>query len=205
MPTKLWLQRRSDCGNPRASDPAFERLQPGGSEVIEVLTQGVRWLLAITRTAAALFLISSVAINFVNIIGRYFFSVSIPWAEEIMLFLMVGSVFTGCCAVAWEGRQIRMDVMLVMLPPKLRGFFDLLAELALIATSVAVTVFAWPVITQLAAFDERSQAANFPLVIPQAMVPLGYSLMAVLVALRLLTRSQGATAHAAVAADASHT
>jgi TRAP-type C4-dicarboxylate transport system permease small subunit len=57
----------------------------------------------------------------------------------------------------------------------------------LIATAIAVTKFAWPVITQLAAFDERSQAANFPLVIPQAMVPIGYSLMALLVAVRLLT------------------
>ncbi len=41
-------------------------------------------------------------------------------------------------------------------------------------------------ITQLAAFDERSQAANFPLVIPQAMVPIGYTLMALLVAVRLI-------------------
>ena len=79
--------------------------------MIDGVVKGVRWLLAFTRTAAAIFLISSVAINFVNIIGRYFFSVSIPWAEEIMLFLMVGCVFTGCCAVAWEGRQIRMDVV----------------------------------------------------------------------------------------------
>ncbi len=58
----------------------------------------------------------------------------------------------------------------------------------LIATAVAITVFAWPVISDLAAFDERSQAANFPLVIPQAMVPIGYSLMALLVAVRLIVR-----------------
>jgi TRAP-type C4-dicarboxylate transport system permease small subunit len=82
--------------------------------VIDNVVKGVRWLLAITRTAAAVCLIASVAINFANIIGRYFFSISIPWAEEIMLFLMVGCVFTGCCAVAWEGRQIRMDVVLMM-------------------------------------------------------------------------------------------
>ena len=63
-----------------------------------------------------------------------------------------------------------------------------LSELALIATAIAVTVFAWPVIKDLAAFDERSQAANFPLVIPQAMVPIGYSLMGLLVAVRLLVR-----------------
>ena len=168
--------------------------------MIDAALQGVRWLLALTRAAAAIFLISSVAINFANIIGRYFFSISIPWAEEIMLFLMVGCVFTGCCAVAWEGRQIRMDVIIGMLPAKIRDFFHLLSELVLIATAVAIAAFAWPVITQLAEFDERSQAANFPLVIPQAMVPLGYTLMALLVALRLLVRRRPDAVHA----DASH-
>jgi TRAP-type C4-dicarboxylate transport system permease small subunit len=156
--------------------------------VIDGLVKGVRSLLALTRAAAAIFLISSVAINFANIIGRYFFSVSIPWAEEIMLFLMVGCVFTGCCAVAWEGRQIRMDVVINSLPPKLRELCNVLGELAMIAAAAAVAVFAWPVISQLAAFDERSQAANFPLVIPQAMLPIGYTLMALLVAVRLIVR-----------------
>jgi TRAP-type C4-dicarboxylate transport system permease small subunit len=161
--------------------------------MIEALATGVRWLLFITRTVAGICLIGSVAINFANIIGRYFFSVSIPWAEEIMLFLMVGCVFTGCCAVAWEGRQIRMDVVVSMLPPKVRDLLGLLSELVMIATAGAVAAFAWPVISQLADFDERSQAANFPLVIPQAMVPIGYTLMALLVAVRLMQRrpSQG--------------
>lgn len=154
--------------------------------MIDGVVKAVRGLLAITRTLAAVCLISSVAINFANIIGRYFFSISIPWAEEIMLFLMVGCVFTGCCAVAWEGRQIRMDVVVNMLPPKLRELVNALSELVLIATAIAVAVFAWPVIKDLAAFDERSQAANFPLVIPQSMVPIGYALMGLLVAIRLI-------------------
>jgi TRAP-type C4-dicarboxylate transport system permease small subunit len=117
-----------------------------------------------------------------------------------MLFLMVGCVFTGCCAVAWEGRQIRMDVIIAMMPTKVHDLFHLLSDLVLIAAAAAVTAFAWPVITQLAAFDERSQAANFPLVIPQAMVPIGYTLMALLVAVRLLTRRRPGTGRA----DASH-
>jgi TRAP-type C4-dicarboxylate transport system permease small subunit len=168
--------------------------------MIEAVLEGVRWLLTLTRAAAGIFLISTVAINFANIIGRYFFSVSIPWAEEIMLFLMVGCVFTGCCAVAWEGRQIRMDVIIAMMSAKVRDLFHLLSDLVLIAAAAAVTAFAWPVITQLAAFDERSQAANFPLVIPQAMVPIGYTLMALLVAVRLLTRRRPGAGRA----DASH-
>jgi TRAP-type C4-dicarboxylate transport system permease small subunit len=156
--------------------------------MMDALVKGVRWLLIVTRTASGICLLASVAINFVNIIGRYFFSVSIPWAEEIMLFLMVGCVFTGCCAVAWEGRQIRMDVVVSMLPDKVRDFLALLSELVMIATAAAITAFAWPVIAQLAAFDQRSQAADFPLVIPQAMIPIGYSLMGLLVAVRLMRR-----------------
>jgi TRAP-type C4-dicarboxylate transport system permease small subunit len=170
--------------------------------MMETIVNGVRWLLVVTRAAAGICLLASVAINFVNIIGRYFFSVSIPWAEEIMLFLMVGCVFTGCCAVAWEGRQIRMDVVVTMLPPKVRDFLALFSELVMIATAAAVAVFAWPVISQLAEFDERSQAANFPLVVPQAMIPLGYTLMALLVAVRLMQRPS--RADGAGGADASH-
>jgi TRAP-type C4-dicarboxylate transport system permease small subunit len=154
--------------------------------MIEGLLKGVRALLAFIRGASAILLACSVAVNFANIIGRYFFSVSITWAEEIMLFLMVGCVFTGCCAVAWEGRHIRMDVLVAMLPKQARDLLELSFELLLIATSALVAIFAWPVVSQLAEFDERSAAANFPMVIPQAMIPIGYTLMALFVAVRLL-------------------
>ena len=49
--------------------------------------------------------------NFANVVGRYFFNASIYWAEEVMLFLMVGCVFLGNGVVAWSGRQLRMDVI----------------------------------------------------------------------------------------------
>src|SRR5579885_1014217 len=106
--------------------------------MIETIVKGVHGLLAVTRTTSAICLISSVCINFINIVGRYVFSVSIPWAEEIMLFLMVGCVFTGCCAVAWEGRHIRMDVLLISLPKPLHDFFNLVSDLVLIGAAVVV-------------------------------------------------------------------
>jgi C4-dicarboxylate transporter DctQ subunit len=156
--------------------------------MIDRLLHGVRALLALTRSLSAILLALSVVVNFANIIGRYFFNVSITWAEEVMLFLMVGCVFTGCCAVAWEGRQIRMDVVVGMMPEPVRKLFALLSELLLLATAALVAIFAWPVVEQLAEFDERSAAANFPLVIPQVMIPIGYTLMAMVVAVRLVVR-----------------
>jgi TRAP-type C4-dicarboxylate transport system permease small subunit len=154
--------------------------------MIEKLLRLVRALVAVIGVLSGVLLVASVALNFANVVGRYFFNASIPWAEEAMLFLMVGCVFLGNGVVAWSGRQIRMDVVVRMLPPKVRKALDLFSELVFLITAVTIVIFAWPVIRDLAEFDQRSQAADFPLVIPQAMVPIGLSIMAFLVAVRLL-------------------
>jgi hypothetical protein len=48
-------------------------------------------------------------------------------------------------------------------------------------------VFAWPVIRDLWEFDQRSQSASVPLVFPQSAIPIGLSLMVLLVVIRLMT------------------
>jgi C4-dicarboxylate transporter, DctQ subunit len=145
-------------------------------------------LLTALRIAAGAMLIASVSINFANIIGRYFLSVSLSWAEEAMLFLMIGCVFLGAGPVGWMGRQIRMDFVVSLLPPRARMAFDFLSDLVTIATCVALAIFAWPVMTMLAELDQRSESANIPLVIPQAAVPVGLLLMALLIAIRLFVQ-----------------
>jgi TRAP-type C4-dicarboxylate transport system permease small subunit len=83
-----------------------------------------------------------------------------------------------------------MDIVVNLLPEKIRAALALFSELVFLATTITIVVFAWPVIRDLAAFDQRSQAADFPMVIPQAMVPLGLSIMAFLVAVRLFTANR---------------
>ncbi len=156
-----------------------------------LLLRSASALRAVLRVVAGLLLVASVLVNSANIIGRYFLAESLPWAEEIMLFLMVGFVFLGNGLVGWSDRQIRMDVVLSMLPPRLRAGMKLVADLVFIATAVLLAVLAWPVLGMLYDFDQRSQAANFPLFIPQAIVPIGLLLTAFLVAVRLVTRSGG--------------
>ena len=156
----------------------------------DILSRGAKALIAGLRFAAGAMLAASVAINFANIIGRYFFSVSLFWAEEAMLFLMIGCVFLAAGPVGWMGRSIRMDVLVSQLPGRLRTVFEVFADLVTIATCIALAVFAWPVLTMLSELDQRSASANIPLVVPQAAVPLGLLLMAVLIAVRLI--AQGA-------------
>src|SRR5580692_1896541 len=154
--------------------------------MVSMLVRGAHALTSALRVAAGLMLVASVAINFANIIGRYFLSVSSAWAEEVMLFLMIGAVFLAAPPVGWLGRHIRMDVIVSLLPPRVRGVFEVFSDLVTIATCVMVAIFAWPVITMLDELDQRSAMANIPLVIPQIVVPLGMILMALLIAVRLI-------------------
>ncbi|HEX3505939.1 MAG TPA: TRAP transporter small permease [Xanthobacteraceae bacterium] len=155
---------------------------------VQLLSKAAAALMTVLQVAAGAMLIGSVGINFANIIGRYFLSVSLSWAEEVMLFLMIGCVFLAAGPVGWMGRNIRMDVVVSALPERLRAAFEIFADLVTIATCIALAIFAWPVMTMLTELDQRSDSANIPLVIPQAAVPLGLLLMALLIGMRLVVQ-----------------
>ena len=145
-----------------------------------------RKLVSTIQGVTAILMLIAVALNFANIVGRYVFFHPIASAEEIMLFLLVGTVFLGNAVVGFEGKQLRMDVMLHALPPALRRALDIAADLTMIAVCVILIVLAWPAVEMLAAFDQRSEAADIPMVVPQALVPIGLGLNALLVGVRLL-------------------
>jgi TRAP-type C4-dicarboxylate transport system permease small subunit len=155
--------------------------------MIDAILRGVRALIAVLRVVAGVLLAASVLVNFANVIGRYFFGYSIYWAEEVMLFLMVGCVFLGNGVVAWSGRQIRMDVVVGKLPERIRKGLDIFSDLVFIAATLTIMVWAWPVIINLYEFDERSQSADIPIYIPQGLIPVGLAIMALLAAVRLVT------------------
>jgi TRAP-type C4-dicarboxylate transport system permease small subunit len=165
----------------------------------ETMLQAVRGLVSTLRVIAGVLLILSVTLNFANVVGRYVFNASIYWAEEVMLFLMVGCVFLGNGVVAWSGRQIRMDVVVSMMPAKVRDAMYLFSELLFIVVAVTIVVFAMPVMRDLWAFDQRSQSAEVPLVYPQSLIPIGLSLMVLLTVARLLSggdpQSRNTTGH----------
>jgi TRAP-type C4-dicarboxylate transport system permease small subunit len=146
----------------------------------------VRGLVVVVQGVTAVLMLLAVALNFANIIGRYVLFRPIASAEEIMLFLLVGTVFLGNAIVGFEGKQLRMDVILHALPPAWRRAFDIAADVTMIAVCLVLVVLCWPAIEMLAEFNERSETADIPLVIPQALVPIGLALNALLGGRRLI-------------------
>ncbi len=138
------------------------------------------------RVLVAVLLIASVLLNFANVFGRKFLHAPIVGAEEVMTFLMIALVFFGAGVVAYDGTHINMEIVIDRFSPRLRYACMAITQLASIAVAAIIIRLGIPVIQHLAQFDERSQAANVPLFIPQAAVPLGFALLALGALTRLI-------------------
>ena len=150
----------------------------------DAILSGYAKLVGWLRIALAVLLGLSVALNLANVIGRYALHAPIEGAEEVMLFFMVGIVFVGASIVSWEGGHIRMDIVVSMMPESVQRVLGLISDTAMCAVCVIVIWLGFPVIHQLAMFNERSQAANVPLAIPESLIPIGLFLVIVSTILR---------------------
>jgi TRAP-type C4-dicarboxylate transport system permease small subunit len=132
----------------------------------------------VIRAILGVVLVLSVLLNFANVIGRKFLAAPIVGAEEVMSFLMITLVFLGSGVVAYDGTHINMEILIDRFPPRLRDTFKAFAQVVAIGIAATLVTLGVPIVRHLQQFDERSQAANVPLFIPQAMVPIGLTLLA---------------------------
>lgn len=142
---------------------------------------------------AGLTLTLIVIINGVNVFCRYVLFWALSWAEEAMVFLMIVGVFVGAITVTWERIHIRIDTFVQMLSSGPR----LLAEWLAVAITAAVLLpigwVSWGVVMKLRAFDQRSDALDLPVWIPQVTIP--FALLGIPVVMALVLLYRGASDH----------
>jgi TRAP-type C4-dicarboxylate transport system permease small subunit len=136
---------------------------------------------------AAMSLLSIVAINGANVIGRYFFGRPFSWAEELMLYLMILGVFSGGTAITWRNMHIRIDTLVERTSPQVQHVARVLAIVISIAVLTTIMGASYGIVALLKSFDQRSYALNAPMWIPQGFVTAGLALMALLMAVKLVT------------------
>jgi len=135
---------------------------------------------------AAISLAVIVCINAANVFLRYFFLSPFSWAEELMLFLMILTVFASAASVTWRQEHIRIEAFFMLLPQKWRNFAQALGGLIALVALGTVIFAGSSVVSMLYRFDQRSEALEFPMWIAQISVPGGLSLIVILFLLRAL-------------------
>ena len=148
-------------------------------------------IVAMPRAIIGVMILAGIAINFANVIGRYVFLEPIIWAEEIMIYIMVWTVFIGTILVSYEGQHLKMDFFSIMLPSPWKEIINLIATLAILAVCLFVIPQNWIVVQLMWNNDQRSVVAEIPMVIPHFALMLGFILVFVAIVVRFRSHVTG--------------
>ncbi|HTO51001.1 MAG TPA: TRAP transporter small permease [Burkholderiales bacterium] len=130
-------------------------------------------------------MLAGVALVFANVVGRYAFGQAIFWAEEVLVFLVVWSVFVGMGAIAYQGAHLNMDLFSAQFRGRWRLFLNGVTTAALLATCIFMIVQSYQVVLLMAQSGQRSLALGVPKVIPHAALLVGFVLTVLAVIVRI--------------------
>ena len=131
----------------------------------------------VPRLVTGALILIAIGINFANVISRYLFNFALYWAEEIMIFLVVWCVFVAAATVAFNGANLKMDLLSAKFPPGLRKAVNAMTT----ATMIGLVGFAaWQSMIVVRLFADGgsvSVTASVPMVIPHSALFVGLVLM----------------------------
>jgi C4-dicarboxylate transporter DctQ subunit len=144
------------------------------------ISKALRLLLRdIPRAAIGAIILIAIAINFANIVARYVFLAPLDWAEEVLVFLVIGGVCLGASAVTYDNRHLDMDLFAAAFPAKLRAVLEVVKIVALVGFSAFTAANAWTIVAIMAGNGQVSVTAGIPMTVPYAAFVLGFGLIAV--------------------------
>ena len=132
----------------------------------------------IPRAAIGAIILLAIAINFFNIVGRYVFLTPLPWAEEVLSFLVIWGVFLGAIAACYENRHLVMDLFIGAFPTPLRRAIEGLILASLVVFCLYACLQAWTIVGIMARLGQVSITAGIPMTVPYAAFVVGFGLMA---------------------------
>lgn len=115
----------------------------------------------------------------VEVFLRYFFPRYLTdWGMEFTIYFSVWSIFLAGGPLVREGRHVRADIILLLLPPSIQRLLEIVALLVGLAFAVALSWYGWQMVASSFGLGERSESsAHFPLYIYYMALPFGTTLM----------------------------
>jgi TRAP-type C4-dicarboxylate transport system permease small subunit len=130
-------------------------------------------------------LCAAIAINFANVVARYFFFEALYWAEEVLIYMVLWGVVLSVAPITYQGLHIKMDLFTAMLRSPIKEFVGGFAALLMIAASVYLIIQSWQVVALFWRSGEVSITSGIPLTIPHIALPVGFVLVVLAVIVRL--------------------
>lgn len=126
--------------------------------------------------AGTLFLIA-VGINIVNVVARYVFSAPVFWAEEVLIFIVIWTVFLVAGSITYRGAHLNMDLLYSNMSAPWKLAVNIAITLTLLVCTIFTAVQSWVVVALHYKNHGVTAATDIPLVIPHSPILFGFSFM----------------------------
>jgi TRAP-type C4-dicarboxylate transport system permease small subunit len=156
----------------------------------EPLPQRISRLLA--WVSGAIILFGCGALISIDVVTRFMFKRGMVESFELSGYALAAAIGLGLAFTVTSKSNIRVDILLSVLPRRIRLLCDLLAAFALAGIALALAWFTWKTLQQSAAMDAKSVSIlQIPMIFPQGIWWVGifwFATMAVIVPLQAIAR-----------------
>lgn len=140
----------------------------------------------INQTMAVYGLLLGVIVAFINVVLRYAFDMSLPWAGELTNYLFIWSALFGAAYGFKHGAHISITLLIERMPAMLMKSFLIFANILSILYLGLLSYFGYELVLMLMDFGEMSVDLNIPMWIPHLVLPIAFALAAYRVFEKLL-------------------
>lgn len=136
-------------------------------------------LTRIENALMALFVTLALALVCIEVVLRYFFPRYLTdYGLELTVYFTVWAIFIAGAPLIREGRHVRADILMHLLPPGAQRVLEILGLLVGLIFALVLSYYGWLMVQNSIQLGERSESSlKLPLVIYYASLPVGMTLM----------------------------
>jgi TRAP-type C4-dicarboxylate transport system permease small subunit len=154
-----------------ATGTTMDRLRSAYSRLDRLVSAGEEWILALCVIGALIALL-------INVLLRYGFHHSLPWAQELVREVIIVTTLLGCSLAVKRGQQVSVDAAAHIFP-NLRRFLAGVHYLATLAFALLLIHFGWEMVIMMQETNQRTIAMHIPLAWIYAVLPVTGLLMTI--------------------------
>ena len=162
---------------------------------MDVLDQIAKRLAVFCQCLLCLALTVMTAVAFLEVVRRYMFGASYPWAEELVRFLLVWITFIGGSAAFYTGNLICFDMVTSKISPRMQFLFAVVGGVLIFIILGIFFKYGLTYSMSRAIQFQRSPGMNLPMVYVYASIPIGIGLMLFYNLCAMLRLARAARAH----------
>jgi TRAP-type C4-dicarboxylate transport system permease small subunit len=125
-----------------------------------------RVAISAARLLLGIMLLIMVALNVINAVCRYVFSIVFPGADEILVFIMIWLVMFGLILVTAQRSNIALDFLVQRIGPRPRRLLAIFQHVVMTISCAFATFYCWAFVSRIAAVGQTSMALGLPVTIP---------------------------------------